>query len=67
MNQFTKHSKEVNLSYLQHMRYTFAFTGRLGMITFCCVIHAVFLFLFTNTTSKIIEQLPYTFENRNNH
>jgi hypothetical protein len=67
MNQFTKHPKEVNMSYLQHMAYAFTVAGRLGMITFCCLTHAVFPFLFTNTTSKIIKQLQNEFENRNNH
>jgi hypothetical protein len=67
MNQFTKSPLEVNISYLQPMRYAFTYTGRFGMITFCCLIHHFFTFLFTNITTKIIKQLPYNFENRNNH
>lgn len=67
MNWFTKHPAEVKMSYLQHMGYAFTVAGRLGMITFCCFIHAFFPFLFTNTTSNMINKLQNEFNNRIKH
>lgn len=67
MNIFTKHPNEVKMNYLQHMGYAFTVVGRLGMLTFCCFVHAIFPFMFTTTTSRIVNQLQDEFNNRKNH
>lgn len=67
MSWFTKHPKEVKMNYFQHMGYAFTVAGRLGMVTFCCFVHAIFPFLFTTTTSKMVKQLQDEFTNRLNH
>lgn len=67
MSWFTKHPNEVKMNYLQHMGYAFTVAGRLGMTTFCCFVHAIFPFLFTTTTSRMVKQLQDEFTNRLNH
>lgn len=67
MNWFTKHPNEVGMNYIQHMGYAFTVFGRLGMVTLCVFIHAFFPFIFTNTTSKMVNKLHNEFTNRINH
>lgn len=67
MSWFTKHPQEVKMNYLQHMGYAFSVAGRMGMVTICCFIHALFPFLFTDTTSKMVDTLHEEFKNRLNH
>jgi hypothetical protein len=56
-NPFTKHPREVGMSYWQHAFFAFDFSFHLfaGVIT--SVIHAIFPFLFTTTTSDIIKKM----------
>lgn len=51
------HLNRVNESYFQHMRHALSFT--LGMFAgaLCCLVHAIFPFLFENTGSQIVQRL----------
>ena len=44
-NIFTKHPKEVNETYLEHMWCAIKFSFKLEYLAFCAFIHAIFPFL----------------------
>ena len=56
-NPFTKHPNEVGFSYFQHFLFAWILAGKLLMGFFCSIIHSFFPFIFTNTTSNMIEKL----------
>ena len=43
-NIFTKHPKEVNETYLEHMWCAIKFSFKLEYLAFCAFIHAIFPF-----------------------
>lgn len=63
-NPFTKHPKDVGMTYRQHM----CFAMMLARVTLVCavasVIHAFFPFFFTHSTSKRIFKLYDLLKNR---
>ncbi|MGQ3012469.1 MAG: DUF6356 family protein [Flavobacteriales bacterium] len=63
-NAFTEHPREVGLSYTGHFLFACSVVYKLGMALFCCSVHAVFPFLFTHTTSRIVKQLHDKIEHR---
>ena len=56
-NPFTKHPKEVNETYLEHMRCAFKFYCKLTILSYAAIIHAVFPFLCETTASDGIREL----------
>ena len=56
-NIFTKHPKEVNETYLEHMWCALKFSFKLECLAFCAFIHAIFPFLCETTASDGIEEL----------
>ncbi len=57
MQQFTEHPRSVGETYLQHMASAAAFSGRMFTGALCCLLHAIFPFLFERTASGIIAEL----------
>ncbi|MDH3579913.1 MAG: DUF6356 family protein [Hyphomicrobiales bacterium] len=57
MKLFTEHPQSVGENYLQHMHSALAFSGRLFIAAFCCLVHGVLPFLFKSTGSAIIADL----------
>ena len=57
MNIFNKHLNEIGETYFEHMfnalRYAFTFF----LLVFVSVIHAIFPFWFTKTTSCVIQEM----------
>ena len=56
-NLFTQHPQEANESYWLHMQKAFLFSGWMLLGSLACAIHAVFPFVFKETTSKIVSKL----------
>jgi len=66
-NPFTRHPNEMGLNYFQHLIFAFWVISRLITGVFTCTIHAFFPFLFTNTTSKIINELNNRIDKQKNY
>lgn len=66
-NAFTKHPKEVGLSYTGHFFFAWSVVFKLMKGVVCCSIHSVFPFMFTTTTSTIIKKLHEKIEDRKSH
>ena len=60
---FTEHPHEVGMSYIGHFFYALSVTSRLFSCVPICFIHAFFPFLFTHTTSTIVQKLNDEFIN----
>ena len=56
-NPFTKHPKEVNETYLEHMWCALKFSFKLEYLALCAFIHAIFPFLCETTASDGIKEL----------
>ena len=54
---FTKHLKEQDESYIQHMWGAWKICATLKILLFKCFIHSIFPFLFTSAVSDKIECL----------
>jgi len=63
-NPFTKHPKEVHLSYGGHFLFAWSVVFKLMIATFCCSVHSVFPFLFTYTTGNIVKELHDKIQHR---
>ncbi len=57
MRLFTDHPKSVGETYLQHLAMAASFALRLLTGSICCLLHALFPFLFAGTASRIISEL----------
>jgi len=57
MQQFTEHPRSVGETYFQHMTSAATFSGRMFTGALCCLLHAIFPFLFERTASGIIAEL----------
>lgn len=57
MNFFTDHPRSVGETYLQHMASAMSFALRMLAGSLCCLMHALFPFLFERTGSGIITEL----------
>ena len=64
-NIFTKHPKEVNETYLEHMWCALKFACKLEYLSCCALIHAIFPFLCETTASDGIKELNDCMQNRN--
>ena len=51
------HLNNVNESYFQHMRHALSFTAEMLVGAVCCLIHAIFPFLFEHAGSQIVNKL----------
>ncbi len=63
-NAFTKHPKEVGLSYSGHFIFAWSVVFKLMKAVICCSVHSVFPFMFTHTTSRIVKGLNDQIEDR---
>ena len=63
-NPFTKHPKEVNETYFEHMCCAMKFHCTLLKLSLCALIHAVFPFLFEQTGGDEIEKINNDLQNR---
>ena len=63
-NPFTKHPKEVNETYLEHMWCAIKFSFKLACVSFCAFIHAIFPFLCKTAASDGIKKLNDCMQNR---
>jgi len=63
-NIFTKHPKEVNESYLQHLWVAMKYSLTLFLLFLIAFIHSIFPFIFKNTTSKKIINLAEDLKDR---
>lgn len=61
---FLAHPNDVGMSYIGHFFYALSVMARLLICVPACLIHAFFPFLFTNTTSKIVNKLHDEFNHR---
>ena len=59
MGLFTDHPKSVGETYLQHLAMAASFALRLLTGSICCLLHALFPFLFERTASRIITDLHH--------
>ena len=65
-NIFTKHPKEVNESYLEHMWCAMKFHCTLLRLSLCALIHGIFPFWFKTTASDGIKELNDCMQDRRN-
>ena len=63
-NPFTKHPKEVNETYFEHMKCAFKFFYTLLGLSIAALVHAIFPFLFKHTASSGIKDLNDCMQNR---
>ena len=63
-NIFTKHPKEVNETYLEHMWCAIKFSFKLECLAFAAFIHALFPFLCETTASDGIKKLNDCMQDR---
>jgi len=61
---FTRHPKEVQMTYFEHMVFAVELGIILIALSVTCFIHAIFPFLFTHTTSSAIANLHKKLTNR---
>ena len=66
VNPFTKHPKEVNETYLQHMWCALKFSCKLEFLSWCAFVHAIFPFWFKTTASDEIKELNDCMQKRKN-
>ena len=57
MQLFTQHPNSAGETYFQHMTVAASFGVRMFAGALCCLLHAVFPFLFERTASAIIAEL----------
>jgi hypothetical protein len=63
-NIFTKHPKEVNESYLQHLWVALKYSFTLFLLFLIAFTHSIFPFIFKNTTSKKIIKMAEDLKDR---
>lgn len=61
---FTEHPKDTDETYLEHLWFTIKMLGRFIFLGFTIIIHGLFPFLFTRTTSNHIEILYQIMKSR---
>ena len=64
MSIFTKHPNEVGLNYFTHFLFAWSVVLKLLKAVLCCTIHSFLPFVFTTTTSEIINELHNKIEHR---
>ena len=65
-NPFTKHPKEVNETYFEHMRCAMKFHCTLLRLSLCALVHGIFPFWFETTASDGIKELNDCMQDRRN-
>ena len=56
-NKITRHLRETEMTYFQHMVRACTMSTLLFFALLACITHAIFPFLFENTASSIIKNL----------
>ena len=54
---FTSHPHSKNQTYLQHMFFAIGVSLKLSLCSIMLLVHSIFPFIFTNTTSRILLKL----------
>lgn len=57
MKLFTKHPKEVDMTYIEHLMFALKLSALFFLLSIVSLTHAVFPFLFTKTASNLIKEL----------
>ncbi len=57
LRAFQEHPESVGETYIQHMRMSFGFGGRMLLAGLGCILHGIFPFLCVRTGSKTINTL----------
>jgi len=52
-----KHLKEVGLSYVEHMKFSFYLSYMFGRASFCALVHGLYPDILVTTSSDTIKQL----------
>lgn len=65
-NPFTRHPHSVNETYWQHLRAASYYGTVLFLLSVASLVHAVFPFFFTNTTSRVLFDLVDSMKSRGN-
>lgn len=63
-NIFTKHPNSVGESYLVHGTKAVSYSVQMLFASICCIVHAVFPFVFQSTASNIARKVVEDVENR---
>ena len=63
-NIFTRHPREVKMTYIQHTRFALMLSGETLKCAFASLVHAFFPFLFVTHTSTTIRKLQNIFDDR---
>ena len=63
-NIFTKHPNSVGESYLVHGAKAVGYSVQMLFASICCIVHAVFPFVFKSTASNIARKVVGDVENR---
>lgn len=61
---FTEHPRLANETYFQHLGFTLGMAGRLIVCSFALIIHGLFPFLCTHTTSRQMAQCQKILDDR---
>lgn len=61
---FTQHPKDTNETYLQHLWFTVTISSQLLLAAITLLLHGIFPFIFTRTTSSQIEKLYLIMKSR---
>lgn len=61
---FADHPASVGESYLQHLRFAFGFSARLGLAAGAALVHGLLPFLFRKTASTLVTDLYRRSHNR---
>jgi hypothetical protein len=63
-NIFTRHPKEVKMTYIQHTRFALMLSRKTLKCALASLVHAFFPFLFMTHTSTTIRKLQNIFDER---
>lgn len=64
-NLFTKHPNSIGETYWQHFWFATCFAANLLVAGICCLIHAIFPFVFKDTASNILARIVKKLKNAN--
>jgi len=63
---FTEHPRSVGESYLEHGFKAISYSIQMLLATVCCLIHAIFPFVFQTTASNIARKVSMDVDDRRN-
>ncbi|SVD42846.1 uncharacterized protein METZ01_LOCUS395700 [marine metagenome] len=63
-NPFTRHPREVDEGYFQHMFSALRYSATFLLLFFIAFVHGIFPFLFRKTSSEVIQEMAKHIESR---